>query len=265
MATASHRRSRRARSSAVATREAIAASRAWWANDWVICLGLLVVIVALYGRVIAYPFIDYDDYGYVVQNPHVRDGLSWQTFVWSLTATTEANWHPLTWLSHALDCQLFGLNAGGHHLTSVMIHAINAVLLFLLLRRTTGERSLSFLVAVLFAVHPFNVESVAWVAERKNVLSTMFLLLTLATYGWYARSPNWSRYLAVAAIFVYGLASKPMLVTLPALLVLLDYWPLQRIERWIPASRSFPVPQVPAARLLRKNCRCFCSPLRALS
>ncbi len=174
---------------------------------------------------------------------HVRAGITWQTILWSLTSTESYNWHPVTWISHALDCQLFGVWAGGHHLASVLIHVLNAVLLFLLLRRATGKIGRSVVVAALFAWHPFNVESVAWVAERKNVLSTLFFLLTLAAYGWYARKPRWNRYLSVAVFFVIGLAAKPMLVTLPFVLLLLDFWPLQRARGWLPASQEFPVPQ----------------------
>jgi hypothetical protein len=139
-----------------------------------------------------------------------------------------ANWHPLTWLSHALDYQLFALNPAGHHFDSVLIHALNAVLLFLLLGWATKRVGPSLLVAALFAVHPINVESVAWVAERKNVLSTLFFFLAIGAYGWYARKPDWRRYLLVAALFAAGLMAKPMVITLPFVLLLLDYWPLDR-------------------------------------
>ena len=133
-----------------------------------------------------------------------------------MTSTEESNWHPVTWLSHALDCQLFGLNPTGHHLMNVAIHALNVVLLFLLLWRVTGAMWPSLLVAALFAVHPLNVESVAWVAERKNVLSTQFFLLTLGAYSWYARHPTSRRYLAVASLFVLGLAAKPWSLRSPS-------------------------------------------------
>ncbi len=243
-------RSRGSRSSGGAAPIAAAVSRPWWASDWALCLGLAIITLCLYSQVVGHPFINYDDNGYITENAHVKAGLTWQTLVWSFTATEQANWHPVTWLSHALDCQLFGLNAGGHHLTNVLLHVVNVLLLFLLLRRATGEAMLSFVVAALFAAHPFNVESVAWVAERKNVLSTMFFLLTLAAYGWYVRGPGWKKYLAVALPFVCSLMSKPMLVTLPGVLLLLDYWPLQRVKNWIPASKHFPVPQASASRLL---------------
>ncbi len=196
-----------------------------------ICLLLAVVTFALYAPAISHPFIfNYDDDSYVTNNAHVQAGLTWQTVRWALTSTESSNWHPATWLSHALDCMLYGLNPHGHHVTNVLFHVLNVVLLFLLLVRATGAAGRSFLVAALFAVHPFNVESVAWIAERKNVLSTFFFLLTLGAYGWYALKPSIKRYAAVAALFVLALASKPMVVTLPCVLLLLDYWPLRRIR-----------------------------------
>ena len=142
----------------------------------------------------------------------------------------EANWHPLTWLSHALDCQLFDLNAVGHHYTSLLFHAGNVVLLFLLFVRLTGSTARGLAVAALFAVHPLNVESVAWVAERKSVLAMFFFLLALHAYVWYARRPSVERYVLVGALFAMGLMSKPMVITLPFVLLLLDYWPLQRMR-----------------------------------
>jgi tetratricopeptide (TPR) repeat protein len=154
--------------------------------------------------------------------------LSWATIKWAFASTDASNWHPLTWLSHALDYQLFALNPAGHHLDSVLIHALNAVLLFLLLVWTTKRVGPSLLVAALFAVHPLNVESVAWVAERKSVLSTLFFLLAIGAYGWYAQKPGWRRYLLVMALFAAGLMAKPMVITLPFVLLLLDYWPLRR-------------------------------------
>jgi tetratricopeptide (TPR) repeat protein len=203
------------------------------------CLFLAIGTSALYSSVADHPFVDFDDQYYVTHNAILHAGLSWKVFTWALTATYAENWHPLTWLSHAFDCQLYGLNPGGHHLTSLVIHVLNVVILFLLLRGVTGAMGRSLLVAALLAFHPLNVESVAWVAERKNVLSTLFFLLALGAYGWYARSPNVKRYLAVAALFVLGLASKPIVITLPFVLLLLDFWPLQRIEEWRrPSSQS---------------------------
>jgi tetratricopeptide (TPR) repeat protein len=196
----------------------------------IVCLLLAVVTLALYNPVNRHPFANYDDDRYVVNNPHVRQGLTADTVVWSLTSTEQANWHPLTWMSHALDCSLYGLNPVGHHFSSVLLHAVNVILLFLLLMWATGRLGPSVFVAALFALHPINVESVAWVAERKNVLCTMFFFLALWAYGWYARKPGWKRYLAVAALFAAGLASKPMVITFPLVLLLLDYWPLGRVR-----------------------------------
>jgi len=174
------------------------------------------------------PFTNYDDPSYVSENPHVKTGLAWSTFKWAFSSMEASNWHPVTWLSHAADYQLFGLDPSGHHWSNVLIHSLNAVLLFLLLQKATGAKWQSLMVAALFALHPLNVESVAWISERKNVLSTFLLLLTLAAYGWYAQRPSGKRYGVVVACFALGLMAKPMLVTLPLLLLLIDYWPLER-------------------------------------
>ncbi|MGO9647604.1 MAG: tetratricopeptide repeat protein [Terriglobales bacterium] len=198
-------------------------------------LGLLLVVatLALYNPVIHHPFVNFDDDRYVTDNIHVRAGLHWETVKWAFTTFDEANWHPLTWLSHALDCQLFGQNPAGHHYINVLIHALNAVLLFWMLWRATGSTGRSWMVAALFALHPINVESVAWVAERKTVLSMLFLLLALGAYAWYARKPAIGRYLTVAALFACGLMAKPMVITFPFLLLLWDYWPLQRAQNFV--------------------------------
>jgi tetratricopeptide (TPR) repeat protein len=225
-----------------------------------LCLLLAAVTCAVYIRVSGLSFVEYDDPDYVSRNPHVQAGLSWQTVGWAFTATEAANWHPMTWLSHALDCQLYGLDPAAHHVTSMVLHTLNVVLLFLLLVRATGLPGRSLLVSLLFALHPLNVESVAWVAERKSVLCTLFFLLTLAAYGWYVQRPNVRRYLLVAAMFVLGLASKPMVITLPCVLLLIDYWPLQRIQGWGPASDAFPVSQLPLRQLVLEKL-----PLLALS
>jgi protein O-mannosyl-transferase len=238
------------------------------------CLGLALGTLAIYKPATRNPFMNVDDQHYVTENPHVQAGVTWQTFTWALTATASQNWHPLTWLSHALDCQLYGLNPAGHHFTNILLHALNVVLLFLLLLRATGARGRSLLVAALFALHPLNVESVAWIAERKNVLSTLFFLLTLAAYGWYARKPDLKRYLVVVVSFVLGLAAKPMVITLPFVLLLADYWPLQRIQGWgqpllsAPERRKrrspdavseqvLPVPQVRFSRLVLEKLPLF--------
>lgn len=216
----------------------------------ILCALLAAAALALYSPVGKHPFIEYDDPDYVVGNKQIHDGVTWTEIVWSLTSVDASNWHPVTWLSHAIDCQLFGLDASGHHWTSAVIHAINAVLLFLLLVSVTKATWRSLLVAALFALHPLNVESVAWIAERKNVLSTLFFLLALGAYGWYARRPGVRRYLTLLALFVLGLASKPMVITLPFVLLLLDVWPLQRIKDWTQPSANFPVRQETFGRLL---------------
>ena len=214
----------------------------------VFCVLLAAVTIALYMPVTKHSFIVLDDRDYVTANFHIQGGLSWNTVKWAFTSTTAANWHPLTWLSHAVDCQLFGLNPAGHHLDSLLIHTLNGVVLFLLLGWGTKRLGPSLLVAALFALHPINVESVAWVAERKNVLSTLFFFFAIGAYGWYARKPDWRRYLPVAALFAAGLMAKPMVITLPFVLLLLDYWPLGRTAG-SPAS-AIGVPQLTGSRLL---------------
>jgi protein O-mannosyl-transferase len=228
-----------------------------------ICLLLAVATCALYSPAFGHPFIfNYDDDLYVGNNTHVQAGLVWPTVRWAVTSTEYSNWHPVTWFSHALDCTLYGLNPHGHHVTNVLLHALNVILLFLLLVRASGAVGRSFLVAALFAFHPLNVESVAWIAERKNVLSTFFFLLTLGAYGWYALKPGVKRYVAVATLFVLGLASKPMVVTLPCVLLLLDYWPLRRLQglEQLGSETAFPVPKIPFPRLVLEKL-----PLLALS
>jgi tetratricopeptide (TPR) repeat protein len=193
------------------------------------CLLLSVVVLVFYNPVTHNGFLNYDDDQYITQNPQVWAGLTWATVKWSFTTYHLANWHPLTWLSHALDCELFGLNPVGHHYVNVLLHAANVVLLFLLLQSATGCRWRSLMVAALFALHPINVESVAWAAERKNVLSMMFFLLALYAYVWYTRRPGILRYAAVACFFALALLSKPQVIAFPFLLLLWDYWPLCRI------------------------------------
>jgi len=198
-------------------------------TELLLALLLALGTLALYTPSLGNGFVNYDDPAYVTANAHIRQGLSWSNIAWAFTVTIEANWHPLTWISHMADVQLFKLNPTGHHLTNVLLHAINVVMLFLLLSRATRYTLRSAVVAALFAVHPLNVESVAWVAERKSLLCTLFLLLTLGAYGWYVRKSGVGRYLSVALLFALGLMAKPMVITLPFLLLLLDYWPLQRL------------------------------------
>lgn len=193
---------------------------------------LAVVTAGVYARILTADFVDYDDFLYVVRNDTVQQGLTWGNLRWAMVTPVAGNWHPLTMISHMLDCQLFGLNAAGHHATNLLLHVANTVLLFWVLTRMTGQLWPAALVAALFAWHPLHVESVAWVAERKDVLSTLFWFLTLAAYWHYARRPAWWRYLLVAGLLTMGLMSKPMLVTVPALLLLLDFWPLRRFAGW---------------------------------
>jgi protein O-mannosyl-transferase len=221
---------------------------------------LAIVTFAVYFQVLRNPFANYDDADYVLQNANVQHGLNGATLRWALTSTDHANWHPVTWLSHAADWELFGPNPAGHHLTSLLLHIANVVLLFFFLERVTQARLRSLAVAALFAVHPLNVESVVWIAERKNVLCMLFFLLTLLAYSSYARRPGVWRYLPVALGLALGLAAKPMLVTVPFVLLLLDFWPLQRVQGWSQPSRAFPVPQAPWWRLAAEKL-----PLLALS
>ena len=211
---------------------------AWW-----ICAGLVLAIFAAYWPVLGYAFTYYDDSDYVWQNPHVLNGLNWSGVDWAFTNFYVGNWHPLTWLSHMLDVQLYGMNAGEHHATNIMFHAANTVLLFLWLSRTTRLIWRSAFVAALFALHPLHVESVAWVAERKDVLSTFFALLSLCAYAGYAqkfKSPDAGLKPVFASrdywlslfFFALALMSKPMAVTLPFVLLLLDFWPLGRVSNF---------------------------------
>jgi protein O-mannosyl-transferase len=218
--------------------------------NWTLAILLALATFAVYSRTLGNPFVNFDDTSYVTENAHVQQGLTLNTFVWALSSTAEANWHPLTWLSHALDCQLYGLNPRGHHLTSVLFHMLNAVLVFWLLVQATGARWRSLMVAALFGLHPINVESVAWAAERKNVLCMFFFLLALGAYGWYVRKPSSARYQILGVLFVLGLAAKPMVVTLPFVLLLLDFWPLHRVLGWGPASQTLPSTQLPLRRLV---------------
>jgi Flp pilus assembly protein TadD len=202
-----------------------------WRAPFLLALLLLAATLLLYAPVRTFSFLSFwDDYEYVTANPHVQSGLSLAAATWAFTSLEDAGyWHPLTWLSHLLDSSLFGMNPAGPHCVNLLFHAANVLLLFFLLYYATGCLGRSFFVAALFALHPLNVESVAWIAERKNVLSTFFFLLALGGYGWYVKRPNWKRYLAFTAVFVASLMSKPMVVTFPFALLLLDYWPLERL------------------------------------
>ena len=195
---------------------------------FIICIFLVISTLAVYWQVQDHEFINYDDNRYLTENGHVQLGLTGESIVWAFTTPYASNWHPMTWLSHMLDYELYGDRPRGHFLTNVLLHITNALLLFMVLFRLTGAIWQSAFVAVLFALHPINVGSVAWAAERKNVLSTLFWLLTMWVYISYANNPSIKKYGWIALFFALGLMSKPMLVTLPFVLLLLDYWPLRR-------------------------------------
>ena len=195
-----------------------------------VCLALVAITWLVFGQTLRHDFVDFDDHIYVYQNPVINKGLSVAGVIGAFTHPHAGNWHPLTTISHMLDCQLFGLKAGGHHFTNVLLHTIAVLLLFFVLKQMTGAFWPSAFVAAVFAIHPLHVESVAWVSERKDVLSAVFFLLTLGTYVHYTRRRSVGRYLTVALCLALGLMSKPMLVTVPFVLLLLDYWPLNRIK-----------------------------------
>ena len=190
---------------------------------------LTIATFALFFQVHTHPWSGLDDHVYVVDNVHLHT-LNWAAVWWSIRVMNYANWVPVSWMSHALDYHFFGANPAGHHLVSVLFHALNAVLVFWVLKRATGATARSFMVAALFVVHPMNVEAVVWIAERKTVLSMLFFLLTLAAYRWYVSGPRVSRYIVVFLFFGLGLAAKSQIVTLPCVLLLWDYWPLQRMN-----------------------------------
>ncbi len=192
--------------------------------------GFLIVLLslALYYPARTHGFVNYDDNVYVTDNEHVKNGLTWDTVCWAFVTYEAGNWHPVTWLSHALDFELYDMEPGRHHETNLLLHAANVALLFFVLLRATGYAGRSFMVAALFAVHPINVEPVVWIAERKTVLSMLFFLLSLGAYRWYAAKPKVTRYGVVALLFALGLMAKPQVITLPFVLLLWDYWPLDR-------------------------------------
>lgn len=186
----------------------------------------------LYVPILRNPFISFDDPDYVTENAHVKEGFRWHTFAWAWTSLEHGNWHPVTWMSHMADVQAFGLKPSSHHFVSLSIHAANAALVFLVLAVFTRRPGLSFVVALLFSVHPLNVESLAWVAERKSLLSALWSLLALLAYFHYAAKANVKWLVAATGLFFIALASKPMAITLPFLLLLLDRWPLERVDSW---------------------------------
>jgi protein O-mannosyl-transferase len=198
-------------------------------RTFVLCLLLVVATLAVYNPVTHNAFVNFDDDRYLIDNPHVHAGLTWKSIRWAFTTYELANWHPLTWISYELDYQLFRLNPAGPHYVNVLLQAADVVLLFLLMQAATGFPWRSLMVAALFALHPVNVESVAWAAERKNVLSMLFFLLTLISYTAFAQKGDWRRYAAAVGLFALGLMAKPQIITLPFVLLLWDYWPLERM------------------------------------
>jgi protein O-mannosyl-transferase len=225
-----------------------------------VCILLALAVFLVFGQTLRYGFVNLDDRPYVYENAHVAKGLTLTGIVWAFTRSHAGYWHPLTWISHMLDCQFYGLNAGGHHLTNVLIHAATAILLFLVLRQMTGTLWPSAFVAAVFAIHPLRVESVAWVAERKDVLSGLFFMLTLLMYARYVeqskvQSPKSKVFYGLVLLFfALGLMSKPMLVTLPFVLLLLDWWPLNRFE---PTTRGPQPATHQALRLVREKTPLF--------
>ena len=194
-----------------------------------ICVGLVALVWFVFGQSSHFPFVNYDDPTYTYEAPQIIAGLSWDGVVWAFTHAHGGNWHPLTTLSHMFDCGVFGIRAGAHHFGNVLLHTSATIALFFVLRRLTGALWRSAFVAAIFAIHPLRVESVVWIAERKEVLSGFFFMLTLAAYLHYTRKPSIGRYLTMSILFACGLMSKPMLVSLPIVLLLLDYWPLKRL------------------------------------
>ncbi len=197
---------------------------------YIIIALLLISTIAVYWPAINHEFVNYDDPAYVTGNAHVRTGFTRENIRWAFTTTLMGNWNPVTWLSHMADSQLFGLDPRGHHLISILLHGLNTILLFIFLNRITGTLWRSALVAVIFSLHPLRVESVAWVSERKDVLSAFFFMTTLLAYAFYVEKPGVIRYITIIMSFVLGLMAKPMLVTLPFVLLLLDYWPFYRLD-----------------------------------
>jgi tetratricopeptide (TPR) repeat protein len=217
-------------------------------RDAAIAAGLVAAVLAIYGQTAGHDFVSYDDPAYVTDNPAIRSGITWASLWWAMTTTDVYNWHPLTWVSYLADYQLYGLDPAGYHLTNVALHAANTVLLFLVLRDMTGHVWPSALAAALFGVHPLHVESVAWVSERKDVLSTLCWILTMGAYARYAERGAAGWYATALGLFALGLSAKPMLVTLPFVLLLLDYWPLRRLDR--PGAGR---PEASPARLLAEK------------
>ncbi|MCX5900233.1 MAG: glycosyltransferase family 39 protein, partial [Proteobacteria bacterium] len=206
-------------------------------NKYLIAVLLIAISLIAFGRVPGNDFIDYDDYEYITNNNHIKSGINPESITWAFTAVVASNWHPLTLLSHILDWSLFGAHASGHHLINLLLHTGNVLFLFFFLNRATKSLWPSAFAAALFALHPLRVESVAWAAERKDVLSMFFGLATLYAYTLYAEKHKISNYILCLILFALGLLAKPMLVTLPFVLLLLDYWPLQRFQNTLKPAK----------------------------
>jgi protein O-mannosyl-transferase len=217
-------------------------------------LFLIGITWLAFGQTLGHQFVNYDDRTYVYGNPVVAGGITWANTVWAFTHAHARNWHPLTTLSHMLDCQLFGLNPAGHHAVNLVLHTASVLLLFFLLRKITTNFWRSFFVAAVFVIHPLRVESVAWIAERKDVLSGIFFMLTLHAYVRYAEKPSTARYVTMSILFALGLMSKPMLVTLPFVLLLLDYWPLERSKKSEVRIKKLVVEKIPLLALSGASC-----------
>lgn len=194
------------------------------------CIVLLFSTLLIYLKVVFFDFVNFDDPIYISTNDHILTGFSWENIEWAFTSFHATNWHPLTWLSHSLDVYFYGLNPAGHHVTNIIFHSINSLLVYFFFRETTGYNWRSFILAGLFALHPLHVESVAWVSERKDVLSAFFWLLTMILYSRFVVTKRFKYYILSLIVFIFGLLSKPMVVTLPFALILLEIWPLNRIE-----------------------------------
>ena len=199
-------------------------------ENFILCSAIIILIIGIFWPVFSFDYVLYDDGGYVYNNQNVLRGLTLENVKWAFTTFDRSNWHPLTWLSYLLDVELFGMNPGAQHAVNLFFHVLNSVLLFVLLTKITGQRSASLIVAGLFAVHPLHVESVAWISERKDVLSTFFFLMALLCYARYIQKPSRTRYGFMALSYAIGLMAKPMLVTFPFVLLLLDFWPFHRLN-----------------------------------
>src|SRR6266513_1551494 len=255
MAKRTARKKKRVGLTAANTRKAVPLSYAvtFGRSDLLILPGLAVVTLAVYAQVIGHQFITLDDPTYIQENSMVKRGVTLAGLTWAFTTFHVANWHPLTWISHMIDSQFFGLNAGGHLLVNALIHATNTSLVFWFLLRTTHTRWPSALVAALFALHPLHVESVAWASERKDTLSTLFGLLSLIAYLRSVDAPSGIRHLWTGMTLALGLLATPMLVTWPFVMLLLDYWSLRRLARWTRQKNFF----VWIAPLLREKLPLF--------